>query len=158
MGMKVYTVFENKEKLDPVRRHTLVKDGLYPIIILAPFLWFIYKLDWRGALAYTGLVMVLSLIFTLVGLGEELIALLLFGLQIVFAFEASRWRELVLRLEGFEPVAMVSGHSMTEAEWVFFAHHDLEAEKPDSSAPSPASPTKPAVLAQDQVRFARAYS
>jgi Protein of unknown function (DUF2628) len=119
--MRTYTVHANASVPKAEDRVRFVKEGMARWAIFSPVLWFLYHRMWWEAAVYFGLSILIAVAGEALGIGESLIVLLGFGIQLLAAMEANDLRRMALARKGYQPIAIVHGSDEDEAEARFFA-------------------------------------
>lgn len=122
--MAIWTVHEplarGRGPLDHAERVEFVRDGLSWPALLFPLPWMLAKRLWLVAALYAAGLIVLNVPLALAG-QPELAAVLDLAISVIVGLEASTLRRWTLARRGFREVAVLSEHSLADAEQRFFA-------------------------------------
>ncbi|MGU3400116.1 DUF2628 domain-containing protein [Brucellaceae bacterium D45D] len=126
--------------LEPVdsqnaEKAVFVRDGFHVLSLILPVVWLLFQRLWFEAAAVFGVMIVLGLGGSLLGISNA-IPLITLLVSVFVALEGANWKVAKLRRQGFAEKAVIDAANLEEAEIRYF--HDRKepfAVHPNVAAP-----------------------
>jgi hypothetical protein len=122
--MRTYTVHEQPnppaDRIDRAEKLVFIKEGFsWPALVFAP-IWLLLHRLWWPLLGYVVLSVALQVAQKALRLDPDAMGLVMFGVNLLVAFEADALRRWSLERKGWHTLATVSGRTAEDAERRFF--------------------------------------